>query len=742
MVPLFIEENILGSKDASDLKFYSDYSRYCDEKQKKENWDESVDRVMGMHRGKYKDVLTPELEKLLSFTEVAYKEKLFLGSQRALQFGGDPILKHNSKMFNCLSSWCDRNEFFQEAMYWLLSGCGIGFSVQWHHVDKLSTISSREEGVKTYVVPDSIEGWSDSFGVLFSSYFDTDPTFPDYQGHRVDFDLSEIRPKGAMIAGGFKAPGPDGLREALIKCDSLLANVVENHNGKLRPIDAYDFLMHMSDAVLSGGVRRSATICLFSKDDKDMLNAKTGDWYISNPQRARSNNSVILVRNEVTREEFSEIMKSVKDFGEPGFIWVDDKNICFNPCVEIGMWPQTVKLVSGWQGCNLVEGNGNMCTTPELFYRACKAAAILGTLQAGFTDFKYVSPASKEIFDREALLGVSFTGWVNNPDVMLDPEIQKEGARIVKKWNKIVANIIGINQSARTTCCKPSGNASVILGSASGIHGEHSKHYIRNMQMNKEDDVAKIFADINPEAVEDSVWSANGTDWVFSIPITAKDGSIYKKDLLGTKQLDIVKLTQQNWIEEGTNVELCVNPLVRHNVSNTISVNDWDEVEEYIYQNRAWFAGISLLSISGDKDYNQAPFTEVLMADELLAKYGDAAVLASGLVVDALSAFGDLWVACSSAQGFGEDLSGTNHSNLLKKDWVRRCKQFSERYLQDDLILATYCLKDVYLLHKWLKLTRESVSINWEDYDLEPNYADANTLGAVACSNGQCEIPT
>lgn len=732
-----------GSRAASDFKFFSGYSNYIEELLRKETWLESTKRVMDMHRTKYEAKMTPELSKLIDYASKMYEDRIVLASQRSLQFGGEPLLKKNARMFNCLSSYADRLSFFQETMYFLLCGCGVGFSVQHHHIEKLPNIKKRDKGAKTFQIPDSIEGWSDAFGVLISSYVTRGATFSEYKGHRVDFDFSLIRPQGSMISGGFKAPGPDGLREALRKVARLLDDHIgESEKGvPLNSITIYDFVMHMSDAVLSGGVRRSATICLFSKDDEDMLNAKMGNWRDEQPQRARSNNSAVLIKDELTREEFHNIMQSTQEFGEPGFIFSSSTEIAYNPCVEIGMYPQNEKGVSGFQGCNLTEINGGACTTEEIFYAACKASAIIGTLQAGYTDIGYVDKVTREIFEREALLGCSITGWMNNPEILFNPEILRKGAGIVKQWNKVVAELIGINQAARCTTSKPSGNASVLLECASGIGGEHSKRFFRNAQVNKEDDCAKLYAEFNPEAVEESVWSANNTDYVISFPIETTSGSLYKSDLLGVKQLEYVKLAQQNWIEYGTNVDLCVYPETRHNISNTITVDDWDEVEEYIYENRHSFAGISLIPITGDKDYAQAPFTEVLDSQELLEKYGDASILASGLVVDGLHAFGDLWEACSSVLDASKSLPTESNANLLSRDWVRRVKQFAERYMEDDLLETTYCLKDVYNFHKWLKITRDRVTVPWETLDLKPQYTDINTTGAIACAGGTCDLP-
>lgn len=732
-----------GKDMLSQSKFYMGYSRWVETQQRYETWDESVSRVMNMHRQKYASIMTPELNNLIEFAEDAYKNKLVLGAQRALQFGGEQLFKHEARMYNCAVSHADRPSFFNETMYLLLCGCGVGFSVQNRHIDKIPSIARRStKKAKIFTIPDSIEGWADAFAVLLSSYLTTGSVFPEYKGCQIHFDFTKIRAKGAMISGGFKAPGPDGLRQALIKCEDLLEKLLEkNHEVKISSIVAYDFVMHMSDAVLSGGVRRSATICVFDKTDSDMLNAKTGDWFIDNPQRGRSNNSVILKRDELTREEWAHIMKSVRDFGEPGFIFTDNFEFLFNPCVEIGMLPKTQTGISGFQFCNLTEINGGVCVGREKLEIACKAAAILGTLQAGYTNFKYLSSATKEITEREALIGVSITGWMNNPDVLFDKANMSIGANIVKQVNKQVAKLIGINQAARSTCAKPSGNASVILGTASGIHGEHSPRYFRNVQMNEQDEVTKLIEQINPKMIEKSVWSSNGTDMVVSFPVISTEGSVYKSDLLGVKQLEYVKLAQQVWVEQGTNVELCVDKNLRHNISNTISVDNWDEIEQYIFDNKEWFAGISLLSVTGDKSYAQAPFTEVLTSDEILNVYGDGSMFASGLIVDALHAFNDnLWLACDTAAGYGLKLSEDDSSDLLKRDFVRRLKKFADNFFDGDKQKATFCLKDCYNLHKWIAIEKSMKFIDFSKDLSKQKYTEVDSLAGAACAGGVCEI--
>lgn len=863
-----------ASQLMSDVKFYNDYSRFDEESGAYESWDMAVDRVMSMHKTKYKDKMTPKLSALMEEVTTAYKNKEILGAQRALQFGGEQLLKKHAKMYNCTSTYADRAEFFGEALFLMLCGCGIGFSVQKQHVANLPNLVHRTKSVKKFVVPDSIEGWAEAIDVLFSSFFAI-AKHQEYSQHPVWFDLSKIRPKGALISGGFKAPGPDSLQKTLTKIEALLTNAKE----RLRPIEVYDAVMYMADAVISGGVRRSATICMFSKDDEEMIKAKTGNWFVDNPQRGRSNNSVMLLRDECTFEEFNEIMTSVQHSGEPGFIFTSSLEHTYNPCVtaetpiltdkgyvpiietigeptniwngkewsevvpfstginplmrvllsdgthldctpyhkwvledesrvetrdlkngyalgyfsspdkfpdsvknsyqrlvvksvkylereeetycftepknntgtfngivtgqcvEVGMLPKTSTKTTGWQACNLTELNGAKCDTPEKFYAACKTGSILGTIQAGYTDFGFLSPATKEIVDREALIGVGITGWMNNPEVLFDEEVMRKGAEIVKEYNKITADLIGINQAARTTVVKPSGNASVLLQTASGIHGEHSPRYIRHVQMNNSSEVLGTIKEMFPAMVEKSVWSNNGTDSVIAFPITTKEGSVYKKNLMGVKQLEYVKKAQQVWIEHGTNIELCTDPKLRHNVSNTISVDNWEGVTKYIYDNRQWFCGISLMSAMGDKGFPQAPFTEVLTDIEIVTKYGNASLFASGLVTRALDAFGDLWAATSCAMGYGEVLSEEDsHENINKKDWVRQFMKFAATHFNHDTNKTSDCLKDVYLLHKWVKIENSLTDIDIRDHLKQKDFVDVDTLGSQGCAGGACEV--
>jgi ribonucleoside-triphosphate reductase (thioredoxin) len=723
----------------SEAKFFEGYSRWNDVKNRYETWDEAVERVMNMHRKYYKDKMTPELSTLIDEAEAAYKDKLVLGAQRALQFGGEQILANPMRMYNCSSTYADRAAFFGEYFHTLLCGAGVGVSVQKVHTKSIPKIQNRTKQAKIFVPEDSIEGWADCADVLMSSYFVGGGKHPEYEGRRVYFDLSKIRPKGSIISGGFKAPGPEPLRRALDKIEHLLQGLILKGFDTLEPIHIYDISMHLADAVLSGGVRRSATIFLFDIDDEDMMNAKTGNWFIDNPQRARSNNSAVVLQGVTTKEQFDNLFERTRQFGEPGFIFLKNQYIVYNPCVEVGMIPH-LDGISGFQGCNLCEINGSRMISLDVFIQACRAAAILGTLQAGYTNFKFLSPESKKIFDREALLGVSVTGWMNNPDVLLNEENLIEGAKVVLDVNEVVAKLIGINISARTTNVKPSGNASVLLKTASGIHGEHSPLYIRNVQMNKETEVAQLIRKTNPYMVEESVWSANKSDYVISFPVISPKQSIFKKDLFGINLLEKVKLVQNTWVEAGTRVDRCVDPTVRHNVSNTVTVlpDQWEEVRDYLYENQESFSGVSLLSSSGDYDYNQAPMTEVLTEEQIVAKYGRGAMFASGLIVDAMTGFDNLWDAISIASM--ETDFGDKEKADARAEWIRRFKKYADNYFRGNLKQAEYCLKAVYILHKWVKIQQNFVSIDFANELSVKKYTDVDTMASASCLGGVCEI--
>jgi ribonucleoside-diphosphate reductase alpha chain len=731
----------MSIKSLMNYTFVSKYARWIPEKKRRETWQEAVDRVKQMMTDAYvkpEDSNHVEISEAISKAYDDMKKKKILGSQRALQFGGSPIFKHNARIYNCIASYVDRLRFFQECMYLLLCGCGTGFSVQRHHVDKMPPLIKSKNGSKKFVIDDSIEGWSDAVGVLVSSYFEECDLFSEYNGKTVSFDYSKIRPAGAYLkSSGGKAPGPEPLKKALNNIRKVLDNAVKSGRNKITPIEAYDIVMYSADAVISGGVRRSATICVFSPDDEEMAKAKTGSWFINNPQRGRSNNSALLIRGETTKEQFAELMTSVKEFGEPGFVWSDSTELIVNPCVEIGMWPvDETTGETGWQACNLSTINCAKVKTEQDFYEACESAAIIGTLQAGFAKFPYLGEASERIISREALLGVSMTGIMEQHEICLNPKVQQKGAAIVKEVNAKIAKLLGINQAARTTCVKPEGTSSCILGTSSGIHPHHAKRYIRRVQANKMEPIYQYFKEENPRACAESVWSNNDSDDVVAFCVEVPDGSKLKNQVGAIDLLEYVKSTQQNWVMNGTNPELCTQKWLVHNVSNTINVkpDEWDSVTDFIYDNRKYFCGVSLLPIAGDKDYAQAPFTTVYLPSEQIQHYGDAAMFVSGLIEVGLQLFEDnLWAACDSLLGFGQKIKGTE-----KKAYQERCQRFADRYMNGDLKMLTYAMKDAYNWKDWLDMTREYKEVDYTNVIEEQN--NVNPVQEIACAGGKCDI--
>ena len=1084
-------------QELQNYTFVSKYARWIEDKSRRETWKEAVDRVKNMMHSFYAD---KDVSKDIDWAYELMLKKKVLGSQRALQFGGEPILKRHAKIYNCTSSYCDRLRFFQECFWLLLCGSGTGFSVQKHHISKLPSLEHEiEEGQATkYIIDDSIEGWADSLGVLLSSYFSKPvEAFKQYKNTHVVFDYSNIRPKGSSLASGVgKAPGYEPLANGLEKIRTLLDRCLANGQKKLRPIDAYDIIMHSSDAVLSGGVRRSASLALFSHDDTEMTKAKTGNWYSENPQRARSNNSALLLKETTTYEEFELLMQSVKEFGEPGFIWSDSTEMTFNPCVvadstvvtnngiqmvselidkpfnaivdgvsypsyngfwktgtkqvielqfksgrslkvtpnhkimtktgwkeagdisfgenvvinnhrgvtngiaklnqsdsdwkkgyllglflgdgnnsknsaqlkwwgeskeqyrreayqmlsdvgfinnhnkqeqssvavyssieskklmefatkhdcmvgtskrvskksicgswnhisgliagyfdadgtvlvnnikgsslrissiqlenlqnlqialnslgiyskiyknrrlegdrampdgnggtksyfcqashelvissdnivrfskyvpiknidkaqkvqtivnnyqrmpnrtnfvdilinktivgeldvydctvedihafdndgvyvhncvEVGMWPVDEESgKSGWQGCNLSTINCSSIEDEDDFYERCKAAAIIGTLQAGFTKLDYLGNISCKIFEREALLGVSLTGTMEKHDLVLTEKVLKNGAKVAVETNKLIAKAIGINQAARVTCLKPEGTSSSMLGTSSGIHPHHAKRYIRHVQANILEAPYQHFKKLNPQACEKSSWSANNTDEVIKFPIEVPDGAKLKNQLPAVEMLKVVKDTQKNWVYSGKNRSLCTQDYLSHNVSNTVTVkpDEWESVTKFIYDNRKYFAGISLIPQSGDKDYTQAPFTTVYTSREIVKEYGDAALWCSGLIELGLNAFNNnLWAACDYISL--NQAKETDDPNKLK--FMAKITNFASKYFDSDLRRLTYCMKDVYNWKVYCDLLNSFTKVDYTQLsELEDNTAG---IEEISCAGGAC----
>ncbi len=572
----------LSNKILSDITVYMKYARFLPEDQRRETWSELVTRNMNMHIKKY-----PKLEgEIREKYQLVYDKKV-LPSMRSMQFGGRPIEIAPNRIFNCAYTPINDWRAFGETMFLLLGGTGVGFSVQNHHIEELPEIRKpNPKRTRRYLINDSIEGWADAVKYLMRSYF--------YGGSKLRFDFSDIRPKGArLVTSGGKAPGPQPLRECLVKIEGLLSEKSDGDN--LSSIEVHDIICHVADAVLAGGIRRAALISLFSADDDEMIAAKSGNWWEINPQRGRANNSVVLLRHKVDKEYFMNLWERIKasGAGEPGFYLSNDKDWGTNPCCEIALRPH--------QFCNLTEVNASNIKSQEDLNERVQAAAFIGTLQAGYTDFHYLRPVWQRNTERDALVGVSLTG-IASGRVLADGISLKEASQNVKKENVRVAELIGIRSASRTTCVKPAGTTSLTLGTSSGIHAWHNDYYIRRLRVGKNEAIYTHLSVHHPELVEDDYFRPHDTA-VISIPQKAPDGSILRTE----SALDLlkrVKKVTKEWIRPGHRTGQNT-----HNVSATISIknDEWEEVGEWMWKNNVSYNGLSVLPDDGGS-YVQAPF--------------------------------------------------------------------------------------------------------------------------------------
>lgn len=682
--------------------FASRYARLDEVRQTRETWDEAVARIENMHLRRY-----PEVRAEIASAFDLVRRKRVLAAGRALQFAGEPVERRHALLYNCSGSFCDRLRFFQEAFWLSLCGCGVGFSVQKHHVARLPRLrpeALHAPAYRTHIVEDSPEGWADALGVLLSCFFEQ-PILPEYAGFTVRFNYDRIRPAGSPLPDGLgPAPGPDQLRASLEMARAHLTACLARGQTRLRPIDAYDLLLHISGAVQTGGVRRCAYLCIFSPDDEEMLQAKTGNWFHEQPQRSRSNNSCLLSRDSTTREQFEHILESVREFGEPGFVWSDSTEYLTNPCGEIGFWPVDESTgLAGWGMSTLTEINGGCIRTRGEFAQAARAAAWIGTWQTGYTDLPYLGAASERIVRRDALLGVSITGMMENPGLLLDPTVQREMARLVVEANAEMAARIGVGPAARTTCIKPAGSSSCLLGTSSGIHPHHARRYFRRVRAPGDATATREFEARHPHAVQSSILATVPGEVVLTFCVEAPPSAQVRGDMAALDFLELVRQTQQNWVLPGTRQKSADRPPPTHNVSNTVTVeqNEWAEVGRFLYDHRADFTGVTLLPATADRDYPQAPFCAVPTSWEIRARHGISARRGAGLVAAGLAGFdGQIWSACDAL--LHQECSGEERGNA----WLLEARRFARRYFDGDLRRLSHYLQDVHHEQLWNDLTR------------------------------------
>jgi len=576
----------------SDITVHMKYAKYVPELQRRETWAELVTRNKNMHQKKYPN-LADEIENVYKFV---YDKKV-LPSMRSLQFGGKPIEISPNRIYNCAYLPIDDWRAFGEVMFLLLGGTGVGYSVQRHHAEQLPELhkpnTARE---RRFLIADSIEGWADAIKALMKSYYTG--------GSKIKFDFSDIRPKGArLVTSGGKAPGPQPLKECLIKIQGILD--AKEDGEKLSPIEVHDVVCHIADAVLAGGIRRAALISLFSADDDEMISCKSGAWWELNPQRGRANNSAVLMRHKVTKEFFMELWKRVElsGAGEPGIYLSNDKDWGTNPCCEIALRP--------YQFCNLCEVNVSDIESQEDLNNRVKAAAFIGTLQAGYTDFHYLRPVWKRTTEKDALIGVSMTGIGSGTVLGYN---MKEAAKTVKEENARIAGILGINSAARSTTVKPAGTTSLTLGTSSGIHAWHNDYYIRRVRVGKNEAIYSYLSIYHPELIEDEYFRPHDTA-VISIPQKAPVGAILRTES-PFQLLERIKRITLEWVRPGHR-----SGNNTHNVSATVSLreHEWDAAGQWMWDNREYYNGLSVLPFDGGT-YKQAPFEDITKErfDELM----------------------------------------------------------------------------------------------------------------------------
>lgn len=583
----------------------SKYARWNDKEKRREKWDETVKRVCMALYNNNKPLFNNN--KLLTMLEIDTNSSLYdllyeyiynmgvMPSMRIMAVAGNALDKHNIACYNCAYLTISDKIVFSEILYILMHGTGIGFSIEKRYVDKLPIIPNiLKDADIIHVVADSKEGWMDAYTDLIDNL---------YNGNIINWDLSNIRPKGERLKTfGGRSPGA----EPLLDLKNLTIDIFKKYKGgKLSTVGCFDLICYISNIVNIGGQRRSALLSLIDKDDFEMLNIKTGDWYKTNPYRAIANISIVY-ESKPSKTEFNEYwdLLKVNKSGEPGIFnreaalkIASDNNRAID--VDYGCNPCSEVILKDQEFCNLSEIIIRPDDNEDKLILKTKIATILGTLQSTYTNFNKIRPKWKSNCDEERLLGVSMTGIMDNELTNnINPKLKNlliNMKKSVKNTNIIVSNLLNINPSKATTCIKPSGTCSQLVNVSSGIHPRHSKYYIRSVRESKNNAISELMID-SEMYYEDDHMNPLYTN-VFFFPIKSPEKSIIKSDYKAIDLIDISLFYQQFWCE--------------HKISMTISIKDdeWDIIQDKIYENFDKLPGITFFP-ENNYVYKQMPYEE------------------------------------------------------------------------------------------------------------------------------------
>jgi ribonucleoside-diphosphate reductase alpha chain len=545
---------------------------------RKESRSETIERSAEMYRKKF-----PEHVKLIDEAFAYVHAGKVVGSMRATQFAGKPIEDNNARMFNCSFTNIVNTRDFADIFFLLMSGSGVGFSVQRRHVDQLPLVDFKLGKGCLFTVEDTAESWCEAIHQVME--------MPS-----ISFDYSKIRPKGAPMSSGGTASGYQALETTIEAVRKLLK---DSDGRKPKPIEVFDMVNFIADGVAVGGSRRSALLCMFDHNDTEMLTSKHGNWWEENGQRARSNISAVVLRSLPNVDEIVlkvlDMMKASRA-GEPAVILTNNLDMGKNPCVEIGLRSNGA--------CNLTEVNAAMCVDVDDFHQAVWAATVIGTLQSSFTDFKFLQPRWKEVIEEDALLGVSITGMAANWPLVYAATLDGAASEIAVDTNLVVAGLIGVNPAKRITTTKPSGSTSIWLGTTSGVHAAHSDFYLRRIRIDRNNPIATALIRSKYPYIEDDLM---GNDNIIVAVPTKMEGAITRNRETAIQLMERAAFIYDNWILPGH-----IEGDDTHNCSLTVSYkeDEWEDVKAWMIENKAKYSGISLLPYS-DHTYRQAPFEEI-----------------------------------------------------------------------------------------------------------------------------------